>query len=316
MKINYFGYCFTHEATSRRVLLDIRPFLKAFCRLDAVQFKNNFRYQDENLYLIRQTDDVYLFLTTRSNELIRKINTENITIGEINALLGDAEAIGFASYIIIKEHFIGFGATQLAPKVDVFSLFMNNLLESLGIVDWKFLPQAFMKSATKEEAMNMPFIGKTTIEISRENSFFQDILHTVSVDPSDTFDLESFEITIKPRSRRNIKTTVNKFLDRIPDAGMQKLIVKAKEEGMSQLLDLYLVGSGAICDYVDKKQEPRIIANMQSKIESNRYLREKVEDYTSDENFSQIDIDVIIRFNSDNTWTTFIRNLHESDIVE
>lgn len=316
MKINYFGYCFKNPSSERRVLFDIRNFLREYCRLDNVDFKNRFVHQDEHVYLLHHTSDVYLFIITRSNELIRRVNTEDLSVGEIHSLLAENEQLGFASYIIIKENHFGFGSTLLAPKIDIFGKYINDLLDCLGIVDWRFVPQALLYQATKAEALQMPFIGKTTIELSKENSFVQDMLTSITANTTDTLELEGIEIVIKPRVRRNIKETVNKFLDHIPDEGVQKMIVKAKSESLSQMTDLYLVGRGAISDNVDRTQESRIASNMDDKLTSNRYLTEKVAEYISDEGFEENSLNAIVRYHDSSAWTELISNLQCSDEVE
>lgn len=316
MKINYFGYCFKSPSNDRKVLFDIRTFLRAYCRLDNVNFKNTFMHQDEHVYLLHHTADIYLFIITRSNELIRRVNTEDLSVGEIHSLLADNEQLGFASYIIVKESYFGFGSTLLAPKIDVFGQYINNLLECLGIVDWRFVPQALLYQATKTEALEMPFIGKTTIELSKENSFVQDMLASITANTEDTIDLEGIEIVIKPRVRKNIKETVNKFLDHIPDDGVQKMIMKAKGEGLSQMTDLYLVGRGAISDSVNRSQESKIAINMEDKLSNNRFLIQKVTEYTSDEGFEENSLNAIVRYHDDSAWADFIYNIQRSDKVE
>jgi hypothetical protein len=316
MKINYFGYCFKSPNNDRKVLFDMRNFLRAYSRLKNPDFKNTFMHQDEHVYLLHHTADIYLFIITRSNELIRKVNTEDLTVGEIHSLLADNEQLGFASYVIVKENCFGFGSTLLAPKVDIFSHYLNSLLECLGIVDWRFVPQALLYQATKAEALEMSFIGKTTIELSKNNSFVQDILAAISADTTDTIDLEGIEIIIKPKIRKNIKETVNKFLDHIPDDGVQKMIMKAKGEGLSQMTDLYLVGRGAISDSIDRSKNSKISINMEDKLVNNRFLTQKITEYIGDEEFEENSLNAIVRYHDANAWATFISNIQQSNRVE
>jgi hypothetical protein len=316
MKINYFGYCFKSPNNERKVLFDMRNFLSAYSRLDNAEFKNTFMHHDEHVYLLHHVSDTYLFIITRSHELIRRVNTENLSVGEIHSLLAENEQLGFASYVIIKESYFGFGSTLLAPKVDVFGMYLNNLLECLGIVEWRFVPQALLYQATKAEALEMSFIGKTTIELSKENSFVQDMLASISANTTDTIDLEGIEIIIKPKLRKNIKETVNKFLDHIPDNGVQKMIMKAKGEGLSQMTDLYLVGRGAISDSVDRSHESRIAMHMEDKLERNMFLTQKVTEYVSDEEFEEDPLNAIVRYYNDAAWADFISNIHQNNRVE
>lgn len=314
MKVNYFGYCMKNHVTNQKVLFDLRDFLKAYCRYAGAEFKNNFFHNDEHVYLIHHFNDTFLFLITRSNELIRKVNTNNISVGEINSLLAQDEQLGFASYLHIKADHFGFASTLLAPKVDVFTIYVNNIFESLGIPDWKFLPQALLYQATKEEALALPHIGKTTIELSKENSFVQDLLATVSANTTDITELGSIEIIIKPKTRKNIKTTVSKFLSKIPDKGVEKIIMKARSEGASQMTDLYLVGRGAISDSVDKSKETRIPNLLEDKITNNSFLQGKIVEYRADETFEENTLDVIVQFTYATAWSDLLSSLLQDGV--
>lgn len=313
MKVNYFGYYLKNTNTGKSVLFDLRNLLKEYCKLNAAKFKNNFSHNDEKLYLLHSVSDAYLFLMTRSNELIRKVNTNDITVGEIKNLLDQNEQLGFASYILFKENAFGFGSTLLAPKVDVFSKYINDLLEALGITEWRFVSQALLYQATKEEALSFEHVGRTTIELSKENSFIKDILATVSADSTDTFDLDGIEIIIKPKKRKNIKETVDKFLKAIPDEGVEKMIMKARAEGASQMTDLYIVGRGAISDSVDKSKEPRIPNLLEEKYDKNKYLKVKIKEFIANENFENDTPDSVLRFNNTSAWSELVSTIQQTD---
>jgi len=302
MKVNYFGYCIRNHITGQKVLFDLRAFLKSYCRNADSEFKNIFSHSEEHVYLIHHLDDTFLFLITRSNELIKKVNTNNISVGEINSLLEQDEQLGFASYLHLKEDCFGFASTLLAPKVDVFTAYINDLFESIGVPDWGFLPQALLYQATKEEALSLPHVGRTTIELSKDNSFSQDILAFVSANTADIIELDGIDIIIKPKTRKNIKSAVSKFLLHIPDEGVERMIVKAKNEGASQMMDLYLVGRGAISDSVDKSKETRIPVLLEEKMKKNKFLQDKLTEYRADETFEKNSIDPIVRFSNASAW--------------
>ena len=313
MKVNYFGYYLKNTVSGKNILFDLKSFLKEFCKLDAPTFKNNFSHNDEKLYLLHNVTDTYLFLMTRSNELIKKVNTSDITVGEINNLLNQDEQLGFASYVLFKENVFGFGSTLLAPKVDIFARYINDLLEALGITEWVFVPQALLYQATKEEALKFDHIGRTTIELSKENSFIKDILTTVNAASKDTFDLDGIEIVIKPKPRKNIKDTVDKFLKSIPDDGVEKMVMKAKAEGASQMTDLYIVGRGAISDSVDKSKEPRIPNLLEEKFSKNNHLHIKIKEFAENEDFEKDAPNSILRFCNSSAWSDLVSNLQQSD---
>ncbi|MGZ8174331.1 MULTISPECIES: hypothetical protein [Methylobacter] len=316
MRVNYFGYCLKNPGTGQKGLFDLSGFLKAYCRFENIDFKNNFKRSDEHLYLLHHINDTFLFLITRSNELIRRINTNDLSIGDVHSLLEQDEQLGFASYVMFKENYFSFGSTLLAPKIDIFASYLNDLFNKIGINDWMFLPQALLYQATKDEVLNLAYIGKTTIELSKQNSFFQDLVASASADTTDTLDLEGIEITIKPKKRKNIKPFVTKFLNTIPDEGIEKMIMKAKDEGMSQMTDLYLVGKGAICDSVDKSRETRIPHLLELKADKNKYLIQKLTEYRSDESFEEISLDALVRFSDVSAWTNCLPVVQQVSSVE
>jgi hypothetical protein len=67
MKLNYFGYSIQDEKNTKKHLMDIRPFLDAFCDLTDVSFKNKFSHNSEQVFLLKMRRNLYLFLITRNN---------------------------------------------------------------------------------------------------------------------------------------------------------------------------------------------------------------------------------------------------------
>jgi hypothetical protein len=309
MKVNYFAYCLENEKTGQRVLFDLRKFLKAFCRLKHTKFKSQFIHQDENVYLFYQTLDTYLFLITRSNELIKKINTESLAVDEIHSLLADNEQLGFASYVLFKEDHFGFGSTLLAPKLDVFTNYINQLLQEAKIASWQFVPLAIMHQATRDNALNLNFLGKTTIEVNKDNTLYKDLINVIKGNVDDTLDLSSFELTMKPKARQNIKPVVDKLLNEISDKGLEKFIVRAKSEVSSQMMDLYLIGHNAVSDTVNKDNEAKIPMELGKKYNNNELLPIKLAEYRSNENFEENSIKAIVSYHNDNSWSDLVADL-------
>ncbi len=311
MRVNYFGYYLNNIDNQHKSLFDIRPFLHSFCELDAVEYKNNFTHLGEHLYLFPLKDDVFMFVMTRSSDVIRKVNTKEITVEQIRELLGEDNQLGFASYVLVTENCFGFGSTILAPKSDAFVEFINNILVSLGIVNWQLRPHALTHQATRAEAMQMPIIGKTVIELSKDNTFAEDFLRQLGLTTSETINLEGFELILKPRLRQNIKPVVTSVLDSIPEDGVSKMIIKAKSEVSAHMTDLYLVDSGILYDDVNNTSDNAIATNMLAKKSNNALLAEKLEEFMQNEDFSQNTIDNISRYHSVDTWASFISDLQD-----
>jgi hypothetical protein len=309
MRINYFGYFIVNNNTGIKHLIDIRPFLANFCSIDSPVFKNKFNYMDEKLFLFQQPSDMFLFLMTRSNEIIKKINIANLNLGEIYTLLGQNEHLGFASYTIIKENHLCFASTVLAPRWNIFADFINQIFKSIGLGEFELWLEPLLYQATKDEVLSMDFIGKTSFEIQRENSLWGDLMGHFTTDAEDAIDVDSFEVIIKPRKNKNIKTAVGKVINKISDDGLHKMIIRAKTETQSHLSDLYIVGKGAICDSIDSKNESRICSLIAQRMATNAVLSRKVGDFSNDERFEKIRPESLAVYSDFDTWTNFISNL-------
>ena len=77
------GYYLNNSDDNKKVLCDLRPFLKAFCCYENAEFKNNFSYHDERLYLLRQSGDIFLFLVTRSKAVLHPLKGKRTGIWSI-----------------------------------------------------------------------------------------------------------------------------------------------------------------------------------------------------------------------------------------
>ncbi|WP_233081668.1 hypothetical protein [Rheinheimera soli] len=307
LKVSYFHYCLQNTNDNTRYKHDIRPFLKAYCAVNAPSFKNQFSHQGENVYLIHHVGDVFLFLITRSKEIIRRIKTDDLTVSEVHSLLAQNEHLSFASYVIVKESCIGIGSTLLAPRQDVLWSYIGSLLTHIGLSNWALTPRTALVSATRTKAMEMSFIGKTHIELDRDNSFTQDLFNLLSGSSTDYDDVSGIQITLIPKLRKNIKPAVQNLLAKVPEENVDKLIIRAKqEEAASLLTDLYIVGSGGLSDSVDAKKVNKIAETMEKKFRDNAALAVKINEYCADEGFENGNSQAIAVFNDIDAWTNFI----------
>lgn len=310
MKVTYFASGVKDVNTEAKSLFDIRPFLRAFCRLQAPRFKNSFVISDENVYLIHHIDDVFLFVMTKDKEVVRRIDSSDISVSGINELLGSDEHLGFASYVVLKENFIGFGSTIFAPKVDIFVTYVNKLLAAAGNSDVEFYLHALMYQATKDEAHEFDHIGTTHIEIGRENTMLQDVLSVLGGDYDDAANLQGMRITLKPRHLQNIKDVVGQVMDEIPENGLEKFMMRAKAEYGSQTMDLYLTGKGAVSDFVSTVDETRIAEHLMRKADGNDFVTAKLREYIEDEEFEEVAVDGVLRFGHVDSWAALVSRVY------
>lgn len=285
MIISYFGYGFRKiGSTSHKNHIGmLKKFLDAYINYNNPAFKNKFHISGENQYLFKESEDLFVFVQTRSEDLIKKIDSSDISIDDIRSTLESTENIGFASYIYIKDSYIAYGSTYLAPKVNIFSNFVNLLMNELGIKNYEFSLALFEKSSTREKILNAPFIGKSTFQVLPEHSFFKlftkNIKETITAKVNDFEDLECIEITIRPKKRKDVKEIAQTLLENIPDDKLLKAVFRAREDINSNLLDLHLIQNSKVTDTIDLKSKKTVTEQIKEKIENNKSLLEKVEDY-------------------------------------
>lgn len=306
MRLNYFGYYLENINENRKHLFDIRQLIRAFCSVESINFKNLFMYNGEHIYLFPAGNNIYLFLTTRSNEIIKRINTTNLNVGEINEMLTQNEHLGFSSYVYFKNNFIGFASTFFAPKINALIYMVDNIFQQIDLDNYKFMVQSLLHQTTSEEVLNINFIGKTTIAVERENTLSEHLINFLGGDEVDTTNLDSFEIVIKPKRKKNISDIVKGFVNSVEDNGLDKFVIKAKDELQDHLSELYIVGKGAISDVINTKDENLICDNIILRTENNDALQQKIAEFTADEKFTQNNLENIARFNNVNSWADFI----------
>ena len=311
MRLNYFGYYIENVNTGDKYLYDIRDIIKSFCMYASVDFKKTFEYNNENIYLFHNIGDLYFFITTRSDEIIKKINSENLDVNEIYTALEANERLGFASYVYIKDKYICFSSTMLAPKISWLSFFIDNLFKKIGAQQYHIKLNSFLSQASRADVMRVPFIGRTTIEFSKENALGEDIIRLLGLTNEDLADFGSFELIIKPEKRRSVHRFIKKLLPRVPDQGMTKFVAKAKEEIEDSLTDFYLMGRGAISDTITPKNEREIYNKIVSKNENNRILEDKIAEFANNGFITQARPEEIARYVNMDAWADIIPHVQE-----
>jgi hypothetical protein len=313
MKLSYYGYVFTEIKTGNKSRMSLKDFNKAFCQYDNPLYKNQFTHNGENVFLLSGVGNLYLFIQTRSNEVIKKINSADTTIGEIYDLLKTGEMIGFASYVYMMDSYLGFASTTMAPRIASFATFINDVLQSIGINTHQFTLIPFLHQATKAEAMAMPFIGKSIIQINKSNTLFEHLGGLLGGTATEFEDVDSFEIIIKPKPRKNIEKAVKSMLSTVNDQGIDKMIIKAKDEDHAALIDLYLAGNGLLADNINTRDERVIAQIIKGKIGENEMLKQKVTEHEQDEAIPQVSIDAISKFSNVDTWSAAISGIQSTD---
>ena len=173
----------------------------------------------------------------------------------------------------------------MAPKTKSFSKFINDIFEAIGINDYKFILHPFMQEATFADALQLPFIGRSSVQVSKENKFYEDIRDFFGGTAEEFSEVDSFEITIKPKRRKNIDAAVKKVIRNVDQSGLDKFICRAKTDLGDHLMDMYLVGKGMISDVIPKGADHEIYKAISSKVGDNDELTKKLEEHESYEGF-------------------------------
>lgn len=309
MKLKYYGYFFHEVATERRILHSIKPLLTAFCAYENAPFKNSFLHADEKLSLIDLSNDTFLFLKGKDTEIVKAVNWSDISVEELSRRLQANEGIAFASHIVIKDSYLAFAATTLAPTISAFSSFMNELLTRLGHRDHQFRLNAFTEQLSRNDALKMEFIGTTSIQVNAASSLFHHLAGVLGVaDPDGLHDLGSFELVLKPKRRQNIKE-LSRHLVELETDGIERLTIRARKEMEDRLTDFRLEGIGIFQDLVEPAERQSIQDAILDLIRNNDDLAERVRDYEQDEDYTREDIDALSKFNSTGSWSALLGNV-------
>lgn len=304
MKVSYFGYCIVESTSTKRMLFDIRPFLEQYCSFTRPQFKSHFKFHGENIYLFKEPNDIYLFVMTKDNEIIRKVDSQNISVSDLKKLLSNTEKLGFASYIIVKENCIGVASTTFAPKADYFSRYINLLFSRLHINNIYFTITPLMKGTQPSDINKLSTVGRTFIEVKLDHSLAKAALGALGYSqPSDYIDLESIEISFKPKRNKSIKQIAQDAVNLSTLSNTEKIVLRARDQLNSNMSDVYLFSEGQICDDVQKNKVKVTIHNqIEDKLKNNSDLDDKLTDYIQDPDFKIFDLTNVKKYENAATW--------------
>lgn len=310
MKIRYFGHYLKDTSSGACISFDMRQFLLNFVKFDHPQFKTNFSYNGENLYLFDcEQKDIFLFVETRNTDFFKKINKENLTLSDLKQMIDGESELGYASYIVFgKDHF-GICSTFMAPGAPAFCGFVNDVFRSLGITNLDFRAEPLLQEAQAADVMKLNVVGRTSLELSRSNKFAQDICNVFGADISNDLTLDSVEIIFKPKRKANIKPIASKIMTEtsdLPDATMK---VRAKEFVKDTLTDFYLGENGHLFDEINYKTESDIPKMMASAIARNKYIANKVSELVKNAKIKDDSSIIIYNYNTEPAWSSLLANL-------
>jgi len=309
MKLNYFNY----QVTERSELIysfDMNDFFSAFVDVNNPTWKNQFSVSGENIYLFRLPSyRNYMFLKTAQNEFIHKIDKNNLGHNEIAEELRRDESLGFASYIYIGDKFLGIGSTFSAPRHTAFAKFVNDIFQKISLHDYQFSLKPLERIASRSEVMKMQHVGRMNLSVDTSNSFAQSIAGLFRADAHELDAIEGVEVIIKPKRQTDIKNIANKVFDVVGDVGVEKLVVRAKQELTDKLADIYVEGRGVLYDFIESRDHGYIPIEITDKVIHNESLPDKLHEVLSNETIREESIEQISAFGDVGAWDRFMDDL-------
>lgn len=306
MKLKYYGYFFHEVATERKILHSVKALLVAFCQYENSHFKNSFLHADEKLSLIDLGHDTFLFLKSKDTEVVKAVNWADISVEELSKRLAENEGLAFASHVVIKDSYLAFAATTLAPTISAFSSFVNEVLARLGYVEHQFRLCAFTEQLSRDEALRMEFIGTTSIQVNAYSPLFHELGAVLGLtDPEALHDLGAFELILKPKRRQNIKQLSHRIVE-IESEGIDRLTIRARRELEDRLTDFRLEGLGIVQDFVEPAERQSIQDAILQIIRDNSELAERVRDYEQDDEYAREELDALAKFDSTDAWDSVL----------
>jgi hypothetical protein len=309
MKNKYYGYYLKDNRSGDCLSFDIRGFLVNFTNVKSSTYKSSFSHLGEHLYLFHSVGNVFIFVETRSPDFFKQINTEELVLSDLRNMIDGRSELGYASYVVFAEDHFGICSTYMAPGIPTFCSFINDIFTSLGVVHLEFVVRPLTQDVKISDVMRLNVVGRTSIELPRDNRFAQDVCNVFGADISNDLNLDSVEIIFKPRKMGNIKPIVSRVIDEtknLPDATMK---VRAKDLVKDTLTDFYLGENGLIYDEINYKREADIPGLIVSSITSNKYIAGRVNGLKTDVNIKDCVDHALSRFNSESAWCAFLDDL-------
>ena len=283
MRISYFGYVMRHVPSGAEYLIDMRQFLDGFVAWKNTRFKNDLRHNGEQVFLLKNVPNIYLFVQAREHEIIKAIQKDTVSVTDIQRALAKDESIGFASYVLFNAHWFGLGSRLLSPRVGAFADFFLQVTHKFGL-EYQFLPKVLTESLPANKVQTLSEVSSVTIEMNASNNLMKDVYNVVTGNGAGFDDVASLEITMKRfrRGKKSLLPALEASLDTIPPKGLESIDIRARREAAEHMTDIYIVGEGGIKDDIDTDDERHIPEEMIAKAAANSALRKKSGEFTKD----------------------------------
>ncbi|WP_412523110.1 hypothetical protein [Shewanella chilikensis] len=295
MKLRYFGYYLRQVNTQKKFLFNIKPIIDAYISSTNMVLKSSFKRGDSNLYLTQVPSQtrVYYFVRTSDDELIKRINQQNLTVSDIASQLSANEKVAFASYIHLdpKQSIVACASSTSCPRFDDFANYMNEFLQKVRLSNYEFYIDALTSSNDRADMLKMKMINSVYVDVAADKGLGQLIARELT--GNTTSSLGNFRITIEPTGT-NLKTTFDAVLSKLaPNSkyakGVIRIGAKAKHDELKgQLNDVWLDNENNLADSLNPKGKVKLEDQITAKYDANLSLAKLYADYVSNQNLKPI----------------------------
>lgn len=256
MKLNFYAVYLQDSKSQLKVSLDL---LSAF-RTQVIDAKNHAQQVDDYFVFAHHiSGETFLLTKTFDSELVKKINRKTLSVDELRNALSSDESLGFPSFLQVRNNVIGFANTLYGPRTRDLASYINGKCYIPS--GYKLVIEPLMRDITKDDALDMQFIGRTTVRVETNSKLFSPLLRALGAETIDEELLEGLEITVKPKRLRNIKSLATGIIKNV-DEQHESILLKGKEEAADLLTDFYLSSKGHIGANLYKSSNDEIASEM------------------------------------------------------
>lgn len=308
MQLGYYHYYFkeVNKKKAPRICHDIRPILNNYLAFTDLAWKSKIVTEDNEELLLVPTKkaDVYMLIATRKQEIIKAIHKHTLSCVGISERLEEDESAGFAAYFCVDERSIALASTLRGPRTSAFSLFINTILNRLGGSRWRMNLHAVGSAVTIEQAKAMAFVSTTSVSVRDGNPFFKEMKNLLGIESDD---VDSFQVLIKGKKKKNIRDVFEKMADEVEGDGMERMKVRARAVAGEALADYYVEEYGRMSDDIGTGSEKKLIQEVSKKFHGHPSLGAQLDEIINQNHYEKITMSELVRLNQLDFWNNHLQ---------
>ncbi len=206
-------------------------------------------------------DKCYLITKTYDSAFVKRVNKKTFSVDDMKSALGNDETLAFSSFLLIKDNIIGYASSQHGPRIRDLQIYFANTLDiPMG---FKLCIEPLMRDVSKDDALEMQFIGRTTLRVESGSKLLSPLLRATGIETIDEELLDGVEITLKPKRARNIQDMAKELIKNADD-NHSDILIKGKEQAADLLTEYYLSNKGHLAANLYKSDNEDIAEEMET----------------------------------------------------